>query len=153
MRRLFLAFVLLVPVLTHAQNRPMTLTDLISMPTLRNPAISANGVWMGYDTWPDRGNGQAVVKEIAGRRSYTIPNGEKPVFSADGAFAAAMIRPDVVALENAKPADRPKPGMVVFPTATGAMTTLSDVKSFQFTGDSRRLLVWYAASKPGSGWR
>ncbi|MEN9839663.1 MAG: hypothetical protein RL177_1142, partial [Bacteroidota bacterium] len=153
MRRLFIAVVLLVPVLAHAQNRPMTLTDLMSMPTLRNPVISNNGVWMGYDTWPDRGNGQAVVKEIAGRRSYTIPNGEKPVFSADGAFAAVMVRPDVVAVENAKPADRPKPGMVVFPTGTGAMTTLSDVKSFQFTGDSRRLLVWYAATKPGSGWR
>jgi dipeptidyl aminopeptidase/acylaminoacyl peptidase len=153
MRRFLIALAVFVPAIASAQNRPMTLTDLMSMPTLRNPVISANGVWMGYDTWPDRGNGQAVVKEIAGRRNYTIPNGERPVFSADGAFAAASIRPDVISFENAKPSDRPKPGLVYFPTSTGTMTTLSDVKSFRFTGDSRRILVWYAASKPGSGWR
>lgn len=153
MRRLLTLFLLIAPLLGSAQNRPMTLDDLMSMRTLRNPVISANGVWMGYDTWPDRGNGEAVVKEVAGRRTYTIPNGEKPVFSADGTFAAVSVRPDVIAVENAKPADRPKPGMTYFPTATGTMTTLADVKSFRFTGDSRRILVWYAPGKSGSGWR
>lgn len=78
MRRLLTLFLLIAPLLGSAQNRPMTLDDLMSMRTLRNPVISANGVWMGYDTWPDRGNGEAVVKEVAGRRTYTIPNGEKP---------------------------------------------------------------------------
>lgn len=153
MSRYLIILTVLIPALSTAQNRPMTLTDLMSMPTLRNPVISANGAWMGYDTWPDRGNGRAMVKEIAGKRSYAIPNGEKPVFSADAAFAAVSIRPDVIAFENTKPADRPKAGLVYFPTATGTMTTLSDVKSFRFTGDSRRILVWYAAGKSGSGWR
>ncbi len=157
MSRFLTALFLLIPILLSAQTaspgRPMNIDDLMSMRTLRNPMISGNGVWMGYDAWPDRGNGEAVVKEIAGRRSYTIPNGEKPVFSADGAFAAVTIKPDVIALENAKPVDRPKPGMAYFPTSTGVMTTLTDVKSFRFTGDSRRILVWMAAVKPGSGWR
>ncbi len=157
MRKFLFVFVLTLFAFSDhsfAQNRPMTLNDLMSMRTLRNASISDNGVWMGYDTWPDRGNGEAVVKEIAGRRSYTIPNGEKPVFSTDAAFAGVTVRPDVIAVENAsKPADRPKAGMVYFPTSTGVMTTLADVKSFQFTGNSKYILVWYNAGKAGSGWR
>ncbi len=132
----------------------MTLDDLMSMRTLRNATISNNGAWTAYDIWPDRGNGDAIVKEISGRKQYTIPNGQQPRFSTDSKWLAATIRPDVIEVENAsKPADRPKSGMAYLPLASGEMTTVENVKSFEFTGNSRYLLVWLNTDKPGKEWR
>jgi dipeptidyl aminopeptidase/acylaminoacyl peptidase len=143
-----------IPFSAVGQGRPMTLDDLMSMRTLRNASISNNGAWTAYDIWPDRGNGDAIVKEISGRKQFTIPNGQNPRFSEDSRWLAATIRPDVIEVENAsKPADRPKSSMAYLPVASGEITTVENVKSFEFTGNSRYLLIWLNADKPGKDWR
>lgn len=132
----------------------MTLDDLMSMRTLRNAAISNNGAWTAYDIWPDRGNGDVIVKEISGLKQYTIPNGQQPRFSNDSKWVAATIRPNVIETENAsKPADRPKSGMAYLPVGNGEISIVDNVKSFQFVGKSRFLLIWLNTDKPGKDWR
>ncbi len=151
-RLLILLLLLVAAALPQAWAQPagraMTIQDLMTLRTLRNPAVSADGRFLAYDAWPDRGDGAGHVKEVAGRRAWTVARGAEPRFSADGRWVLFTVRPEAIATANAdRPADRPKAGAALLSTADGSVTQLESVRSAFLSGDSRHVLIWSDAKE------
>lgn len=81
--------------------RPMTLTDLMQFPAIKDPVLSADGGWLACAVWPDRGDGEVWIREVNGNRSYQIPRGVQPVFSRDSRWAAVTVVPSLLEKEQA----------------------------------------------------
>lgn len=137
-----LFIILMIPIAISAQGKAMTLTDVMQFKSLSSQQISSDGNWVAASAWPERGDGYVIVKEVRGRKSYTIELGKDPVISPDGQFVAmSLTHPFNELFKISKPADRPKDGMLLLNVSSGAKTSLNDIKSFRFSNDSKWLMV------------
>lgn len=128
----------------YAQKRAMTLLDVMQFNSLNNQAISHDGNWVIADAWPDRGDGYAIVKNVRGRTSYSVERGRSPIISNDGNWVAMSLIPAFIDLERApRPADRPRNGMILLNTRNGNKTNRENVSSYDFSNDSRWLIVHF----------
>jgi len=133
-----------------AQKKALTYRDIMTFRQIRTPVISEDGRWAAYAAVPDRGNGEAVVREVAGDREFRIPRGERPVVSKNGLWAAAVLKPD--ALERAAAQKKKlRTGLALIDLTRGDIREFEKVDRFAFSDDSRFLayLLFKEEKKPG----
>lgn len=135
-----------------AQKKALSFQDIMAFRQIRTPILSEDGRWLAYAAIPDRGNGEVIVREVSGKREFRIERGEKPVFSKNGMWAAAALRPDATELARAKK-DKPKQGMSLIDLSRGEVREFEKIHSFAFSDDSRFLayLSFKEDKKPGKG--
>lgn len=135
---------LLIPFGLSAQRKAMTLTDVMQFKSLSSQQISSDGNWVVASAWPERGDGYVYIKEVRGRRSYSIELGKDPIISPNGQYVAMSVtHPYHDLFKISKPSDRPKDGMLLVDVRSGAKTPKDEVKSFQFSNDSKWLMIQY----------
>ena len=118
--------------------KPFTHEDAMKFKSIRSSTISDNGIWVAYSVAPDRGDGELYVMTTDDTSKVIIPRGDRPIFSSDGYYMAAVLNPKSLDVENAKtPKDKPKAGMVLLRTSTGTTTEIDNVKKFEFSNDSK----------------
>lgn len=151
-RRTAIVLILLMGLTTalHAQKRPVTFVDLMQFRTVDHPSISKDGAWIAFTAQPDRGDPEVVVRSIQGGQRHTVAQGSHPVLSADGAWVAMRRNPTLAATETAKKG-KPKQGLSLLNTATGAVVHVDSVASFAFSADGRWLAYHRMAPKPQNG--
>jgi hypothetical protein len=118
------------------EKKPLTFEDMMRFRSIVRPAISEDGAWVAYAAQPDRGDGEAVVRNTRNEKTFVIPRGTNPVLSKNGLWAAAVVSPPAVEMEKAAK-DRPKPGLALVNLATGEMSAWERVEDFSFSDDSR----------------
>ncbi len=141
LRTLLLSFsilVLSIHLLNSQQN--LTFEDVMQFQELRNPVISGNGEWIAFGVWPERGDGESRIKNIDNGELYTIERGEKPKLTPDGNWAAAIVQPPFIELQNAGN-DKSKPGLALLYTGDGEKQTFESVEEFGFSNNSRWLVI------------
>jgi len=121
-------------------SRTITFQDLMKFRAIQNPALSENGTVVAYALQPDRGDGEAVVHDLAAGKTIRVPRGGPPAISKDSRWVAIPVK--IAFADSEKTGkDKPKPGMALVDVAKGAVRTMNDVDRFSFSDDSR-WLAW-----------
>lgn len=145
--------------------RPLTADDFDSWRILQGPQISRDGKFVAYVMQPQDGDGELFVKSTVGAQEWRVPRGYRPptpppdasdpaaaqafaalarrlqpAFSADSKFVFFNIEPNKADILKArkdkkKPEDFPKTALGIMDLATGKVTRVEEVKSFQVPAD------------------
>ncbi len=136
---LFICFFFILPLhLSAGERRAMTLEDVMNFHHIHNHnlRINADGSWVAYAAWPDRGDGYGVVVSTDGDTEYTVARAENPFFSAGGRWALFIQQPPFADREEGNAGNR---SAVVLDTSDGDQLTYDDVQQARFS-QSRDLL-------------
>ncbi|MDX1673082.1 MAG: S9 family peptidase, partial [Balneolaceae bacterium] len=143
---LLLLLVLFTSNYSFSQNRQLTFEDVMKFEDISDADISANGQWIVYGVWPDRGDGEVRVRSTSSSTFYTIERGDDPEITGNGAWVASFLKaPLKEQLEAEK--DKPKQGMGLLSTSDGSMIRVDSVQWFTFSNDSRWIAYRHHQSK------
>ena len=159
--------------------RNLTPNDFDSWRSIASQQISNDGAWIAYSVFPQVGNGEVVLRNIQTGKEKRIPAGALPIrevsdpnaepselgpqpirgpvlqFTADSNFLLFQpfpLRAEIDAAKKAKKAadESPKNGLVIVTTATGAIFTSGQVKSFQLAETNPKIAVYQKDTKEKS---
>ncbi len=146
-----LAALMTLPQLGNAATAKSTLTlqDIMHFEQITEQTLDPAGKVLAYSVAPDRGDSRGVVKLLGSDKVFNVAGGSKPLISADGAYAAFLVKPALLATEQASASERKKltDNLVLVNTASGEQQQFSRVKSFAFTEDGKQLVVWHKAEE------
>ena len=164
---------LLLIVLLQAQTgakRPLTRGDFDAFRGISGQKISPDGRHVAYGWFPQEGDGEVVVRELASGTEIREPAGERPQplppdpeateaappvqrtstiqFTADSQwviFTTFPSRAETDAARKAKkrPEDMPKAGLVLIDLRSKAVQRLTGVKGFQLARDANDFVVYH----------
>jgi dipeptidyl aminopeptidase/acylaminoacyl peptidase len=173
---LFLSALLLASA-TFAQQavkRPLTHADYDNWRSIQGQSLSRDGKFIAYALVPQDGDGEIVVRNLATGAEWRHsrgaqptrqpdPSGEqpsgrtpfagRPSFTADGRFVVFSILPTRAETEKAKkekkrPEEMPKNAMGVMDSATGEVTRIDRVKSFEVPESGNGFIAYLLEPKP-----
>ena len=154
----------------RAAKRPLTHKDSDGWRAIQSAQLSRDGKFLAYGLFPQDGDGELVVRELATGKERREPAGSLPpppeldfstltpgeelpqrgiriAFTADSRFLVASTFPSKAETEKARkerrrPDQAPKGGLVVIDLASAASTRLANVKGFQTPWRAGSLLVY-----------
>jgi dipeptidyl aminopeptidase/acylaminoacyl peptidase len=145
--------------------RPLTAGDFDSWRNIQGSQISRDGKFVAYVMQPQDGDGELFVKSTTGENEWRSPRGYRPptpppdasdpaatqaflalgrllrpTFSADSKFLFFNIEPNKADILKARkdkkaPADFPKNALGIMDLATGKVSRVEEVKSYQVPED------------------
>ncbi len=172
------ALILLVFSPSSAAKRPLTHQDYDGWRHIQNQQLSNDGRYLAYAEFPQQGDGELVVRDLASAKEVRQPIGELPPppapnyanpelpdmppsppgiaikFSLDSSTVVVSTFPERAKLrqarrENRKPEDMPRGDLIVLDLASGAVFRAPGVKSFQLpTRSSDYIAYLQVAEKP-----
>ena len=136
---------LMFSTLTTAQG-VLSFEDVMKFNDIGSIELSANGNWVAYEVWPDRGDGKVEVKNTNGRTTYSISLGASPKITPNGDWVAAF-RKVPLAEQLKEGNDKPQQGLSLLSTNNGNISEFDSVRTFSFSGDGNWLAVHHMQSK------
>lgn len=114
---------------------------------LTNISISNNGKWAVYAVNPQEGDGVLTFYETVSGKRIDIPRGSSPVFTKDGKWALATIKPFYAATRQAKIAkkkgfDLPQDSLAIIDLSTGKIEKIGNVISSKTGKDGGDWIAW-----------
>jgi len=127
--------------------------------TITQDTLSRDGRWVSYLLEVQQGDAILKLRSVSGNPEHTVPRGRDARFSADGRFAVFTIKPEFAAVQAArrakqKPEDMPRDSLGILDLASGAVTKMDRVRSFQTppqAGSWVAYLLERPRAKPDSG--
>ncbi|MDX2181680.1 MAG: prolyl oligopeptidase family serine peptidase [Bryobacteraceae bacterium] len=151
--------------------RPISHADYDAWRSITPPKLSPDGRWVVYGIFPQVGDGQVIVKELATGKEIRENAGQRPAppepdplsegpppvrgitaeFSSDSRFAVFTVFPsksdlDKARREKKRPADMPKNAALVVDLAAARATRIDNVKSFQVPDNATNYLAYLKES-------
>jgi dipeptidyl aminopeptidase/acylaminoacyl peptidase len=159
-----------------AAPRPLTHQDYDSWRNIQNQRLSPDGKYLGYALFPQSGDGEFVVREIATKKEFRQAIGARPApppvnfstataedappaipaitvaFSSNSRTVVFSTFPpkadvDKARREKKKADEMPKNGMVILDLATGKATRVENVKSFQVPEEGSGVMAYLHGSE------
>lgn len=124
----------------------LSFEDVMKFDDIGSIELSANGNWVAYEVWPDRGDGKVEVKSTNGRTTYSISLGASPKITPNGDWVAAF-RKVPLAEQLKERNDKPQQGLSLLSTNNGDLSEFDSVRSFSFSKDGNWLAVHHMQSK------
>ena len=176
--RVFAAAVLLSTALAQTAKRPIRHTDYDGWRTISGQKLSADGKYLAYGVFPQEGDGEVIIRNLATGKEQREPAGERPQppaatpaeegpppeapgvvisFSSDNRTLVFSTFPPRAAIEKARKEKKtgdqaPKNAMVIVDLATGKTTRVERVKRFQMPEKaSGYLAYWKEAPEAAPG--
>ena len=171
------ALAVALPLLQSAAKRPLTHRDYDSWRAIQSQALSRDGKYLAYALFPQEGDGQLVVRNLAtGKelhenagtppppRENADPEGPPPdltpgagmriIFTHDSRFAIAVAFPPKTETEKAtkerkRPEEMPHNGMLIVDLAGMSASRVPEVTSFQVPEAGESFLAYLKQPKPG----
>ena len=165
-----------LPVFAQGGKRPLSLKDADGWRSIQPQTLSRDGRWLAYGLFPQEGDGEVVVRDLASAKELrenagTLPPPPEPdpfeltpreeretaqirlAFSADGHFLVSSAYPLKTETEQAKkqkkkPEEMPKNGILVFDLGAGKATRIANVRSFQVSERGPALAAYLKEGKP-----
>src|SRR5438105_13844513 len=153
------ALLALLACFLYAEKRPLTHNDYDAFRHIQNQHLSNDGHYLAYAVFPQEGDGELVVRNLITGKEWRETIGELPpppppdrseinpdappptrgitvAFSRDSRTLVVSTFPPRAEVEKAKrdkkkPEEMPKNGIVIMDLASGSVTRVSGVKSFQ----------------------
>lgn len=104
--------------------------------SIRESIWQPQGKFICYSINPQEGDAVLIVKNIASKAEIIISRGAQPIFTEDGNYLIAKIKPSFnetrkAKIDKKKPDEMPKDSLVILTLATGKINKIPAVKSFQ----------------------
>ena len=127
--------------------RTITFQDLMKFRAIQAPVVSDDGKVVAYALQPDRGDGEGVVHVLASGKAYRVPRGGSPIIASGSRHVGLVVK--LAFADAEKPAkDRPKPGLAIVDTATGAVTSIENAERLAFSDDGRWAAYLFTPPEP-----
>ncbi len=155
--------------------RPLTHADFDAFRAISGQKISPDGKYVAYGWFPQEGDGEVIVRDLALNSEVREPAGERPPaappdpeaaeaapavqrtatiqFTADSRWVIFTTFPSRAETEAArrakkKPEEMPRVGFVLIDLRTKAVERLSGVKGFQLARQASDFVVYHRESLP-----
>ncbi|HVB31937.1 MAG TPA: prolyl oligopeptidase family serine peptidase [Gemmatimonadaceae bacterium] len=164
----------------QAPKRLLTPTDWDHWMSITGTVISNDGHWVAYSLTPQVGDGELVLRTTTGATEYRLPRGfiGRPVMTPGAAptgrggrggvpggqiapnskYAVALTYAPMAAFDSARHSGRggragppPKAKLAIVDLATGNVTTVADVRSFQLPSSSGDWLAYQLDADSAAG--
>ncbi len=136
MKQLFTIFSLFISIFSFSQKLVLDHTVYDQWQTIREAVWQPQGQFICYSVNPQEGDAVLIVKNITSKSEIIIPRGAQPVFTEDGNYLIAKIKPTFnetrkAKIDKKKPDEMPKDSLVILSLETGKINKIPAVKSFQ----------------------
>ncbi len=136
MRKILLISGLLVASQLNAQKKELDHSVYDSWQSIKDVVVHPNGSHIVYAVTPQEGDALLVVKNKATNTETILPRGAQPVFTEDGKYLIAKLKPTFAEtrqakIEKKKPDEMPKDSLAILELTTGIIKKIPAVKSFQ----------------------
>lgn len=103
---------------------------------VKTDLFTNDGTWAAYEVNPQEGDGILTLLNTKNQKTITIPRGYRPLFSADGRWAAALIKPLYEQTRKAKIAKKkdfnlPQDSLAIVNLTTGSVKKTPNVISYK----------------------
>ena len=127
---------LFLTIAVQAQKKPLDHTVYDQWQSIKDVVLSNDGNWMSYTVAPQEGDGVLYIKHIKTNQLFTIERGTQVKFTENNRFLIAKIKPTFNETRKAKigkkkPEEMPKDSLAILTLATGNITKIPSVKSYQ----------------------
>lgn len=148
MKKQFLLFGLALFVAVGVMaKKPLDHDAFDSWQSVRVASMSNNGQWAAYMVNPQEGDGMLSFRNTANGKTVNIPRGYRPVFSADGNWAVALIKAPFQVTRKAKIAkkkgyDLPQDTLAIVNLRNGKVEKKPNVTNFSLSPDGSNWVVY-----------
>ncbi|MDZ7689890.1 MAG: hypothetical protein U5K69_01830 [Balneolaceae bacterium] len=129
-----------------AQNKQLTFEDVMKFEDISDPVMSANGTWVAYSVWPDRGDGYVKIRHTIVDSSYSIERGDNPRITSNGRWVGVTVKPPLSEQLKADK-NKPQPGATFITTTTGQTITYDSVQTYTFSNNGNWVALRHAHKK------
>lgn len=138
--KLFIPFFLLVNAFAFSQKSKFTFSDAMQFPKMRHHTVSDDGSWIGFSLVPDRGDPKSVLVSTKDNTKFEFLRTIQPTFSNNSKWVFLQFLPKAIDTANIEK-NKPKKGLLLVNLETGQHFDFQNVKSSQFSEDSRWLAI------------
>ncbi|HBT92962.1 MAG TPA: hypothetical protein DEB23_01585, partial [Chitinophagaceae bacterium] len=152
MKQLFTIFSLFISIFSFSQKIALDHTVYDQWESIRETIWQPQGQFICYTINPQEGDAVLIIKNIASKIDISIPRGTQPVFTEDGNYLIAKIKPSFnetrkAKIDKKKADEMPKDSLVIVTIANGNITKIPSVKSFQVPEFGNGLIAYQKDSK------
>ena len=152
MKQLFTIFSLFISFFSFSQKIALDHTVYDQWESIRETIWQPQGQFICYTINPQEGDAVLIIKNIASKIDISIPRGTQPVFTEDGNYLIAKIKPSFnetrkAKIDKKKADEMPKDSLVIVTIANGNITKIPSVKSFQVPEFGNGLIAYQKDSK------
>ena len=152
MKQLFTIFSLVISIFSFSQKLALDHSVYDQWESIRETIWQPQGQFICYTINPQEGDGVLILKNRSSKTEITIPRGAQPVFTEDGNYLIAKIKPSFnetrkAKIDKKKPDDMPKDSLVIVTIANGNITKIPAVKSFQLPQFGNGLIAYLKETK------
>ena len=152
MKQHFTIFSLFISIFSFSQKLALDHTVYDQWESIRETIWQPQGQFICYSINPQEGDAVLIVKNIASKIDISIPRGAQPVFTEDGNYLIAKIKPSFnetrkAKIDKKKPDEMPKDSLVILALATGKINKIPAVKSFQVPEFGNGLIAYLKETK------
>ncbi len=174
----FLASVCLLALAIAAvgAKRPVTIKDFDSWRSLQNQQLSDDGKWLVYASFPEEGDGELIIRNLANGAEQYVPAGVRPPtpppnyaspnpeerpeprgltiqFTPDSRYLVSTSFASKADIEQARKEKRAnsamsKGGLIIIDLAADAVARLPNIRSFGLAEQSSEYLAYLAEPPP-----
>ena len=136
MKRFICSCLLLLSIAAQAQKKPLDHTVYDQWQSIKDVVLSNDGNWMSYTVAPQEGDVTLFIKHQKTNQVFSIDRGTQSKFTENNGFLIAKIKPTFNETRQAKIAKKkaeemPKDSLAILTLATGNITKIPSVKSYQ----------------------
>ena len=147
---------LLTVVLTYslqAQKKELDHSVYDGWQSVKETILQPQGEYICYSINPQEGDGQLVVRQIRSGKQWIIERGAQPVFTENGQYLIAKIKPHFAdtrqaKIDKKKPDDMPKDSLVIISLSNVTIQKIPAVKTFQVPEKGSEFIA-YTKDKKG----
>jgi dipeptidyl aminopeptidase/acylaminoacyl peptidase len=152
MKQLFTIFSLFISIFSFSQKLALDHSVYDQWESIRETIWQPQGQFICYTINPQEGDAILIVKNRSSKTEITIPRGAQPVFTEDGNYLIAKIKPSFnetrkAKIDKKKPDEMPKDSLVIVTIANGNITKIPAVKSFQLPEFGNGLIAYLKETK------
>lgn len=138
---------LLCPLLSVAQKKPLDHTVYDSWQSIGEKLLCSNGKFVAYTVNPQEGDGVLVVQAATGGYKIEIPRGYNAKFTADNRFLVCKIKPlykDTrdAKIKKRKADDMPKDSLAILQLGTDSLVKKAGIKSYKLPEKAAGWVAW-----------
>ncbi|WP_158798143.1 prolyl oligopeptidase family serine peptidase [Pedobacter sp. L105] len=147
MQKTFTLVLLFITSFTFAQKKPLNHSVYDSWESVGVKQLSDNGQWASYSILKQEGDGTLYISNLTNTTRINIPRGENLQFSADGKYAALLIKPLYATtrqekIKKKKPEEMSKDSLGIINLTNQAVVKVPRVKSFKIPETAGNYLVY-----------
>ena len=133
MKQFFTVLSICISIFSFSQKIALDHSVYDQWESIRESIWQPQGKFICYSINPQEGDAVLIVKNIASKAEIIISRGAQPIFTEDGNYLIAKIKPSFnetrkAKIDKKKPDEMPKDSLVILTLATGKINKIPAVK-------------------------